>query len=175
MLTSVTVSSATSSAWVPFDRYQPNFSVALAGVISSGATLTWKVEHTFGDVFNGQACSITRSTTTATLVRANHGLSVGDSVIVVQAGPPFDGTYAVASVVDANTITYTVTNTDNTVAYGSAKVCLLPVFDHETLVGQTTDADGNYAFPCSACRLTVTAYTSGFVRLTVVQTDSNRG
>lgn len=167
MLNTVTVSSAASSAWIPLDRYQSSFSVSLAGVISSGATLTWKVEHTFGNVLRPEPCSISRSTTTATLSYTNHGLSVGDSIIVSGGGSPFDGTYAVASVVDANTLTYTVTNTGSTLV--SARVCLLPVFDHETLVGQTTDADGNYAFPCTACRLTVTAYTSGFVRLTAIQ------
>jgi hypothetical protein len=171
MQTTVTVSSASSSAWIPLNQWASSFAVSLAGVISNGASLTWKVEHTFGSVLRGEPCTITRSGTTATLVYTNHGLTANDSIIVSGAGSPFDGTYAVASVVDANTITYTVTNTGPTTAVG-AKVNLLPVFDHETLVSQTTDADGNYAYPCSACRLTVTSYASGFVNLTVRQTES---
>lgn len=47
----VTVASQTASAPIPLDHYQGPFNVGLAVVISSGATLTYTVEHTFDDVF----------------------------------------------------------------------------------------------------------------------------
>ncbi len=46
--TSVTVSSATQSAWIPSDYKQTPFNVGL-GVVVSG-TLTYTVEHTFDDI-----------------------------------------------------------------------------------------------------------------------------
>lgn len=42
-------------------------------------------------------------------------------------------------------------------------------FDHSTLTGKTASADGNYAFPIRAIRLTCTAFTSGGGTLTIIQ------
>lgn len=98
--TSVTVSGATgSSATIPLNWRSQSFAVGF-GVVITG-TLTYKVEHTFDNVFD-------------------------------------------ASV----TPTW---------------------FDHDLIVGQTANADGNYAFPIVGMRLTVTAWTSGSATLTVVQ------
>ena len=47
----VTVGSATSSAPIPLDHYRDPFNVGVGVVLSSGATLTYTVEHTFDDVF----------------------------------------------------------------------------------------------------------------------------
>lgn len=44
MISSVTLSSATSSSWIPVDYTQSNFNLGVA-VVSSG-TLTWKIEVT---------------------------------------------------------------------------------------------------------------------------------
>lgn len=97
--TSVTVSSQASSAAIPIDWRANNFAVGI-GCVMTG-TLTYKVQHTFDDIY--------------------------DSAV---------------------TPTW---------------------FDHASIVGKTTNADGNYAFPIRACRLTVTAYTSGSVTMTVIQ------
>ncbi len=43
---------------------------------------------------------------------------------------------------------------------------------HSTLTGQTANADGNYTNPAFACRLDVTAHTSGTVTLNVIQAGS---
>ena len=48
MQTSVTVSSATSSAWIPCDTLQPNFKIALGLEISGSGT--YKVQHTFDNI-----------------------------------------------------------------------------------------------------------------------------
>ena len=41
--------------------------------------------------------------------------------------------------------------------------------NHEDIVGATSTADGNYAFPIRAIRLNVTVWSSGDVRMTVLQ------
>jgi len=41
--------------------------------------------------------------------------------------------------------------------------------DHEDITASTADDDGNYAFPIRAIRLNVTSYSSGDVRMTVLQ------
>ena len=98
--TSITVSSAASSAWIPLDYKQNPFNVGFGVVIPSG-TLTYKIEHTFDDVYDPSVTPVS--------------------------------------------------------------------FDHSSVSGKSTNADGNYAFPVRAIRLTVTSYTSGSVTLTVLQ------
>jgi hypothetical protein len=44
-------------------------------------------------------------------------------------------------------------------------------FDHASLVSKTASADGNYAFPIRAVRLTITAWTSGSTTMTILQAD----
>lgn len=168
--TSVTQSAAGFSPWVPLNTKQTPFNVSLATTVASGSTLTYSVQHTFDDVQNAQSCSIARSGTTATLTLPNHGLSsTSDSITVIGAGAPFDGTYAPASITNANVFTYTVANSGATASANGAKVVIMRVFDHETIIAKTANDDGNYMFPAYATRLNVTAYTSGNVTLTVNQ------
>lgn len=50
---SVTVSSATTSATIPVNfRAEPGFGIGIGCVINGGGTLTYKVQHTFDDVFD---------------------------------------------------------------------------------------------------------------------------
>lgn len=169
---SVTLAAAGNSAWIPLNRLQVPFGVALGGMPSSGASLTWKVQHTFDrlDSDAERLITISRAGTVATVTDAGHKLSVGDSIIVAGSrSSVLDGTNDIASVVDANTYTYTVANSGATASANGTRVKSLRVFDHATLVGQTARADGNYAFPVSACRLVVTTYSSGNVTLDVLQ------
>lgn len=92
--TSVTVSSATTSAWIPVDHRKNPFNIGF-GVVVTG-TCTYKMQHTFDDA----------------------------------------GTTA---------------------------------FDHPDVTGETTNQDGNYAFPVRMVRLNVTAWTSGTATLTLIQ------
>jgi hypothetical protein len=101
--TSVTVGSQASSATIPINWGAVNFGIGFGCVISAGAGLTYKVEHTFDNVFSS-----------------------------------------------AVTPTW---------------------FDHASVVAKTASADGNYAYPIRAVRLTVTAWTSGNVTLTLLQGD----
>lgn len=102
----VTVSSATSSAPLPVDYRAQNFQIGIGAVVSAGGVLTYKVQHTFDDVY-------------------------------ASGYNPATGNW----------------------------------FDHSTLVAQTASKDGNYAFPITAVRVTVTAFTSGSVTVTFLQSS----
>lgn len=160
------------TTWIPINYLQTDFAVALAGILSSGASLTWQVQHTFDDDGpQGLAdVKITRAGTVATVTHTNHHASVGDSIVVIGTGSTnLDGTYDIASIVDANTYTYTVANSGATADIGSSRLNLLRVFTHATLTGQTGRADGNYAFPVRACRARVTVWASGTLDFLVLQ------
>jgi hypothetical protein len=82
-------------------------------VLHSAASL-WAFD-TVADV-----TSITRSGTTATVTQIAHGYSVTDKIIVAGANESaYNGTFAVASIVDADTYTYTVTGSPTTPATGT--------------------------------------------------------
>jgi hypothetical protein len=64
-------------------------------------------------------------------------------------------------VIVAGTATYTVQHTFDDVFASGFDVSTAVWFNHPTIVDQTTNQDGNYAFPITAVRLNVTAVSSG--------------
>jgi hypothetical protein len=66
------------------------------------------------------------------------------------------------------TATYTVEHTFDDILSGVTPVWL----PNATLAAATTSQSGNYAFPITAIRLNVTAWTSGTVTMTVLQGSS---
>lgn len=172
--TVVRLSAAGSSAWIPLNyRIETgNFGVALAVKLSSGASLTYSVQHTFDDIETAVTdWSAARSTTTGTITRTNHGLSANDWVLFSSGPAPFDyasGKYSVTSVTNANVFVITVADS-GAAATGGGKMHTARVFNHDVLASQTASMDGNYAYPPSACRLTISSYSSGFAELTVIQ------
>lgn len=167
---SVVLGAAGNSPWIPINYLQVPNNIGFAVTLSSGASLTYTVQHTFDDVSIDalRLVSISRTTTTATVTDPDHGLSVGDSIMIRDTGSSnLDGTYSVASVVDANTYTYTVANTGATAATG--KVKSFRVFNHEDVASKTDRQDGNYAFPVRAIRLNISTYASGKATLTILQ------
>ncbi len=173
--TQVTLSAAGFSPWVPLNRMSNSFGIGLGVKLSSGASLTYSVQHTFDDIYAvSQDFSVARVTTTATVTKTNHGLSVGDWVLIYgnrddQAWAPLVGEFTVASVVDANNFTYTVANTGAaSIPAGAGKIQTARVFTHETLAAQTTSQDGNYQFPPRATRLVISSYASGIVTLDII-------
>lgn len=168
----VTLSAAGFSPWLNINRLpRGNFGVALGVELSSGAVLIYSVQHTTDPLYNAQTkeWSASRTTTTGTINRTNHGLSVGDWV-QMDAAAPFDTAYSVASVVDADNFTITVANSGATaVARGASNLWTARVRETLDLSGLSASAEGNYAFPPTACRLIITAYTSGFAQLNVLQ------
>lgn len=65
--------------------------------------------------------------------------------------------------IDGGSPTYSVQHTFDDPAVG-----FTTWFDHPTVVGETADADGNYAFPVTGIKLVVTAGT-GTVTMKLVQ------
>lgn len=160
-----------NSPWCMDNYLQRSYKIGMGAMITSGAVLTFGVQHSFDDpVSNRRPVSISRTTTVATVTDVDHRLSVGDSVIVDGSGDPnLDGTYDVASVVDANTYTYTVANTGAAAGSVNTYLASLRVFNHSTMTGLSARTDGNYEFPVRAIRLRVSAYTSGKVDLEILQ------
>ena len=70
--------------------------------------------------------------------------------------------------VSGGTLTYTVEHTFSDILAGVTAVW----FPHSPIAAQTTNKDGNYAFPVTAIRLNVTAFTSGPAVMTVLQGSS---
>lgn len=168
----VTMSAQGNSAWVRLNDLQIAFTVGLAVIPSSGASLTATVQHTFDDpsIDRRHAVSIARVTTTATVTDANHGLSVGDSAVITGSGDAnLDGDREVITVVDANNYTYTVANTGAAASGPSVMAANFRVFPHATLAALAARADGNYAFPPQACRLRLPTFVSGRCELIIVQ------
>ena len=157
------------SAWVPIDNSPSGFGLAIGCTVSSGASLTYKVQYTHDDMNKWQACTVSRSTTVATLKLTAHGITgTTDSIVVRGTGDNnLDGTFAVATIVDANTITYTVANTGATLASNMTQVLILRVFDHTTITGKTANSDGNIAFPVTAVRINNTVWASGLATMTL--------
>lgn len=167
----VRLASATFSPWIVLDHLVQGFVVGLGVKLSSNGNLTYSVQHTFDNILQDEVLntSLTRSTTTATLTKTNHGLSVADYIKVSGAGAPFDGEYAVASVVDQNSITYTVLNSGLTTSTNQPRFVYARLFTHLTLAAQTTSQQGNYVAPPIATRLIVSSYTAGYADFTVIQ------
>lgn len=74
---------------------------------------------------------------------------------------PFNAGFGV---VVSGTVTYTVQHTFDPVWNGG----ITTWFDHPTVAAKTANQDGNYAFPVSAIRVTVSA-GAGTATLTVIQ------
>ena len=159
-----------STPWHRTDDRQSPFNLGF-GVTVQG-TGTYTVEHGFTNFNDVKQPGLTRTTTTATAKLPNHGLQVGDSLVVWGAGAPFDGTYPVASITDANNVTYTVANSGASVGDPDAKCIPIRVFAHSSgLTSQTTSNNGNYAFPVNCVRLTCTVAGTGKYAFHVNQGD----
>ena len=82
--------------------------------------------------------TFTRSTTTATITAANHGLNVRDLVYLdFAAGGPTDDTYIIQSVVDENTFTVTVLDAGD--ASGAVTVWNDVLFHFDSSINVATD------------------------------------
>jgi hypothetical protein len=137
-------------------------------VPSTISAISFDVYGTMDDPnLNGNYVSIARSTTTATVTSPNHGLSVGDLIIVDQSVAPFIGTFKVASITDLNTYTYTVANSGATSAnatiYGLRTIAT-------TIATATASADATITQPLKAVMISISSYTgTGQVSFQVIQ------
>ncbi len=188
MFQQVSLSAVAFSNWIPVDyrQYPPNVGVNVE--VPSTVTGTYNVEFTTDPLlgvgnrfmlFDAQIpTSITRAATVATVVLPNHGLDTDDAIIVRSSNfPPgngqttaLDGYFAVASVVDLNTFTYTVANSGITTASQFVEIIPTRVVIGSSMSALTTSFSGNFGFPIRAVRLNVTAYAgTGAITLQVTQ------
>jgi len=175
--------SGTGFAVIPTDYRQRPPNIQLDVEVPAGGA-TYSVLYTNDDILsvtsNVIPTSITRVTTTATVVSPLHGLNTGDLVWVFNTGYPnfqatsLDGGPFAITVTDQNTFTYAVANSGVTTGYQFSYYIGAHVFPAAALTAQTTRKDGNIAFPCSAVILNVTAYTGpGPVLMQVTQGPSS--
>lgn len=77
------------------------------------------------------------------------------------------------AVVVSGVLTYSVEHTLDDILNGPLTAATATWFPNATVAAQTTSKDGNYAYPVTAIRLNVTAYTSGTgATLTALQGSS---
>lgn len=102
-------------------------------------------------------------------VRVTVGSVASSNVIPLNTyGDPFNVGIG-CDVSAGGSLTYTVQHTFDDVQSPTFNPATATWFSNSTVVAQTTDKDGNYAYPVTAVRLTVTAWTSGTVTMTVIQ------
>ncbi len=173
-----TLSAAGVSPWLLMDnrRHGTEFNASLAVTLSQAADLTYDVELTYdrNDINRVNKVSITRVATVAIVTLADHGLQIGDSVVIFNTNytthnpePNFEGTFQVITTPTDDTFTITVADTGGTAAIG--QLLSFKMFKHATLEGTIADETGVQNEPVSAIRLNVTAYTAGDATLTVLQ------
>lgn len=174
-LTPQTLAAVASSPWIIPNPLLHTGTIGLGVTFTSNANLTCEVQHTFDDPSqNYRAVTYTRVTTTLTITDNNHGLNVGDNVILAaDANGTVNASYDIVSITDQNTYTVTVTNSG--AASGSTTLQSYRVFNHDTLTTALLTGTppprtaGNYADPIGAFRLKVTVYTAGSVTLSAQQ------
>lgn len=93
----VAVGSATTSQAIPLDQYISPFNVSVAVTLSAGASLTYKVQHTFDDVFAANfdpatATWFDHSTLTAKTASADGNYAFPVSAIRLNVTPYTSGT-----------------------------------------------------------------------------------
>lgn len=157
--------------WIPLAYNQSAFNAALYAIISKGAVLTFSAQYTPDDLGVPIIGSVTRVAAVATAIIPNHGLTDGlDSVIVAGSGSNvLDGTFDVASVVDANTITYACANSGPLASAADVKFFPLRVFAVTGMSALSARTAAALTNPASAVRLIITAFTSGSVDFEVLQ------
>lgn len=166
--TSVRVSAAGSSAWIPIDRMDTSIAILASVLFSSNKNLTCSVEYT-SDPLVPVPCNATRSTTTLTVTLTNHGLTTSDWVNISQLDSALDGDYKVASVTNQNVFTVTVSNAGPTTSQGrNMQIIPMRIFTHDVLASLTANASSNFTVPPTAVRLTCSSYTAGYADLNIV-------
>ena len=172
----VSMAAAGPSPWLPLDTNQRPFQATLDFSLDSGSsgTVTGQVTddnpNDFNNAIQRGGLAITRAGTVATISTAlPHGLSAGDSVVVIGSGDAnLDGTFQVASAT-ANALTYAVANTGALKGTGNEKVAFLRVISITGLTTVTARTQTVLNQPTRAVRLMVTVAGAGIGRLSASQ------
>ena len=97
---------------------------------------------------------------------ASGGATVSNAYIVNRYPTP--GFAIGFGVIVTGTVNYTVQHTFDSIIDGTVLPASAVWFDHATVASQTTNKDGNYAFPCTAIRLRQ-ASGNGSCRMVIAQ------
>ena len=171
------------SPWIPVNRLQLAFGLALNVKFSSNKNLTCTVQYTLDDpnstsvdagftsANKTQAFTMSRTTTSLSITKTNHGLSVGDWAQSWGNGGANlnDEWRAVASITTQDVFVVTVADSGLSAGNGVGWLQTARVNPHATLASLTADASGNLAFPVWGVRLYVSSFTAGYVDLEVLQ------
>lgn len=174
MRSSVIIGAAGNSAWIPLIDDQIYTSVVVSGYPSFNGNFTWAVQYGQDNIQSVRSVSGSQ-TTTALVVNdtgpagSGHGLSVGDSVIVVGSGTGVDGTYAVTSVASLTQYTLTVGVSQTATLSPQTRVASVRVFNHATLTGLIARGQGTLVAPVTCVRAVVSAYSAGNLELQAIQ------
>lgn len=102
-------------------------------------------------------------------VRVQVGSATTSAVVPMdQYISPFNVGISVDLSAGAN-LTYTVEHTFEDVFASGWDPATARWYPHSSLSAKTASSDGNYAYPVSAIRLNVTAYTSGTANMNLLQ------
>jgi len=93
-------------------------------------------------------------------------VAASEPLVMDRKQNPFNVGFGV--VLAGGTPTYTVEHTFDDILGGVTPTW----FPHSSIAAQTTNKDGNYAFPVTAIRLNVTVWAAGTATLTVLQGSS---
>ena len=174
--TSVSLSAAGYSNWIPVDYLARSFGIGFGCALSNGAALTFSVQHTFDDPGpqgSRPVTVVTAGSTTATVTDLSMPTSalpvVGDGVVIQGSGSSIiDGQWNIASIISATQYTVTLGQSSTLTSQLGTLANTLRAWPHAVVSGVSSRIDGNYAFPIQALRLYVSAYTSGSVSLTLL-------
>jgi len=164
--------------WMTETKTTP-FNVGVQVDCAGGGTYSYKLQHGYSTDYDVvQTDLLTRAAGVATLVfPSNHGLSVGDSIVVWgslgqgNVGSTMDGTFDVASVVDLKTITFAVTNSGpTTVIPGCVRVKKIHCFDDTGIPAATAASkEAVVNTPCNFLRVVAVTVTTGTLNVTFNQ------
>lgn len=167
-----------ATPWHMCETKTAPFSVGVQVDCAGGGTYSYKLQYGFSTDYDVvQTDNLTRAAAVATLgFPSNHGLSVGDSVVVWgsannNSGSTMDGTFDVASVVDLKTITYAVTNSGpTTVPAGQVRVKKVHCQDDATFPAATAASKaGAVTIPVNFLRVVAVTVTTGTLDVTFNQ------
>ena len=95
------------------------------------------------------------------LFRSQDGVGSSDPIVMNTNCTPFNVGFGV---VTNGTVDYTVQHT-----FDDPTGAISTWFNHPTVAAQIADADGNYAFPVTAIRITMNAGGTGTATLKLIQ------
>jgi hypothetical protein len=172
-----------NTPWWMADTKTTPYSVAVQVDCAGGGTYSYKLQHGYSTDYDSvQTDGLTRAAGVATLVfPSNHGLSVGDSVVVNgslgqgNTGSTMDGTFDVASVVNLTTITYAVTNSGPTTVFpGCVRVKKIHTIDNTTIPAATAASkEAVITTPVNFFRVVAVTVTTGTLNVTFNQGWNN--